>query len=98
MKTRTKYLLRNAIIITIWTIFAVWVLNIDLAAAHENEKYKHQPTGVRFGGGFIWGGIYRTFVNAEATMCRDLIYTHLKLHVTDPFKCDSNLKDQSQED
>ena len=69
-----------------------------LAMAHENEEYKHQSTGIRFGGGFIWGGIYRTFVNAEETLCRDLIFTHDKLHVTDPFKCDSNLKDLSQED
>ena len=92
MKTKTKYLLRNAIIIIIWTIFAVWVLNIDLAAAHENEKYKHQPTGMRYGGGFIWGGIYRTFVDAEFTQCRDIIFTHDQMHVTDPFKCDANLK------
>jgi len=69
-----------------------------LAVAHENEKYKHQPTGMRYGGGFIWGGIYRTYMNAEKTLCRDLIYTHDKLHVTDPFKCDANLKDRSQED
>jgi hypothetical protein len=53
---------------------------------------------MRFGGGFMWGGIYRTFVNEEHTQCRDLIYTHNKMHATDPFECDDNLKDLSQED
>jgi hypothetical protein len=69
-----------------------------LAGAHENEKYRHQSVGMRFGGGFMWGGIYRTFVNEEHTQCRDLIYTHNKMHATDPFECDDNLKDLSQED
>ena len=72
---------------------AMIVLSLNgLAAAHETEKYKHQPTGHRYGGGFMWGGIYRTYVNAEKTLCRDLIYTHTKLHVTDPFECTPTLK------
>ena len=102
MKVRTKYLLRNAIIIILWTIFAVWVLNIDFANAHETDKYKHQTESFkRYGGGYMWGGVYRTFVNAEETECRDLIFNHGILHITEPFSCeyvDGGIKDTSQED
>ncbi len=96
MKAKTKYRLKIAAIVILWVIICLAVS--DIAYSHENEKYKHQPTGMRYGGGYIWGGIYRTFVNAENTQCRDLIFTHNKLHVTDPFSCetvDGGIKDKS---
>jgi hypothetical protein len=72
------------------------------AFGHESNKYHHQTERItRYGGGYIWGGIYRTFVNAEHTQCRDLIFNHDMMHVTEPFECketDGGIKDMSQED
>ena len=58
------------------------------ANAHETDKYKHQTESfLRYGGGYMWAGIYRAFVNAEQTQCRDLIFNHDLMHITEPFEC-----------
>jgi UDP-N-acetylmuramyl pentapeptide phosphotransferase/UDP-N-acetylglucosamine-1-phosphate transferase len=100
MEFKTKAFILFMIIV--WGFFFAFAFSINLSHAHENEKHKHQVgTFSRYGGGFIYAGIYRTFVNAERTQCRDLIFTHDLMHVSEPFKCgivDGGIKDLSQED
>lgn len=93
-----------------WTLLLIFMMAmistctfvVREGKAHETDKYKHQ-VGLfsRYGGAFMYAGIYRTFVNAEHTQCRDLIFNHDITHITEPFACklvDGGIKDMSQED
>jgi len=75
--------------------FAIWLSTIN-ANGHENERYKHlEEKFEMFGNGPANMGKRRIWSNKEHTMCQDFIFSHDKIHITEPFPCDEKLKKKS---
>lgn len=63
-----------------------------IATGHENDDFKHGPTGECFGWELKGNGVRKCFKDREHEICTDLIFNHGKWHVSEEYDCDGPMK------